>query len=168
MRINSETSLPNEHSKPSNYYHLRGSAKIGVGRGMGPPNDHTVHPSFALLPSYNPPKVHHPLSPFPWFPTHPDSPLPHSYPAAVHNTPQVNGKLRWLCLGWWSGGFPSNSVRMPHIHSPLAYSNQPSIIDAHTPPSNTHKWSVHNKHTHTHPNIHTRHTHSESIYHIEE
>lgn len=53
---------------------------------MEPPNDHTVHLSFALLPSCNPPKLHHPLSL--------SSHTPHLYPTAVHTTPQLNRKLR--------------------------------------------------------------------------
>lgn len=152
MRINCEPSLSNSHCKLSNYIHMHDWAKLGLGRGMRPPhpNDHRVHPCFALLPSYNSTKLHHSLSLIshtPWLP------IPPLLPAAVHNTPQVNRKLRWLCLGWWSGGFPSNSVRMPHIHSPLAYSNQPFIIHLHPTLIN----SVHNKHPNIHTDTHTRH-----------
>lgn len=124
-----EPFLPYSYSEPSNDHACMTQQRIDTGRVMGP-NHHPVPPSFALttLPNCS--------APFPWLPTHP---FPDCYPAAVPNTPQVNRTLRRLCLRWWSGGVLFNSVRMLHIHSPLAYSNQPSIIDAQTPPSNTHK-----------------------------
>lgn len=105
--------------------------------------------SFAHLPSFN--KTF--LYPS-WFPTHPSPP---TATPLKHAPPQVNRNLKWLCLRWWSGGVPSNSVRMPHIHLPLAYSNQPSIIDAYTHarlhPALWSQVSVTN--THTHPDVHT-------------
>lgn len=114
-----------------------------------------------LCPPLIKPKWHSSIPPN--FPTHPRSP---TTPPLQHAPPQVNRKLKWLCLGWWSGGFPSNSVRMPHIHLPLAYSNQPFIIDAHThahthssPSSTLNRVSVTDVHTDTqslYPSITTR------------
>lgn len=108
-----------------------------------------------------PPLIRHSSISPSWFPTHPRPP-----PATPvkHAPPQVNRNLKWLCLRWWSGCFPSNSVRMPHIHLPLAYSNQPSIIDAYTHarlrPARWSQHSITNTHTHpsrcthTHPDVH--------------